>query len=372
MRKFFIFAIALVASVMAFTSCDKKDKENVNPLIGTWTATVDRGWSIIEYTLIFEETNYSLSDKNNVDTKIDVGTYDVNLEKQTGVMHQKTVTFISDVQNGTFPNEEDHPFTYSINDKTLNITIDPDEDHPMKLTLTKDSQNDPGKTEDDDEPSDINIDPAKLVNTEWRTDSCFMNGQKTQPPHLYIEILSEDAALINGENHNFAFTGNKLSCTYFEDMLFTIVEVQEGWAHVKGDNGSDIYLSQLPAKDIEAQIMDQQVSDFVGTWKFAYYAYSNNNSGYETRTAGTNPGVETWEFKADGTCIYNSWFSGETVTGTWEHSYFEIKFTKNPAIGVITEDEMITVQPLTPNWMCLYRSTNNGTQNFQWWFYRVK
>ena len=134
MKKVLFFAIALVASVMTFTSCEKKE---VNPLIGTWTATVDRDWSIIEYTLIFEETNYSLSDKNNVDTKIDAGTYDVNLEKQTGVMHQKTVTFISDVQNETFPNEEDHPFTYSINDKTLNITIDSDEDHPMKLTLTK-------------------------------------------------------------------------------------------------------------------------------------------------------------------------------------------------------------------------------------------
>lgn len=134
MKKILFFAIALVAGALAFTSCNKKE---VNPLIGTWTATVDRDWSIIEYTLIFEETNYSLSDKNNVDTKIEKGTYELNEKEGTGVLHQKTVTFISEVQNETFPNEEDHPFTYSINDKTLNITIDSDEDHPMKLTLTK-------------------------------------------------------------------------------------------------------------------------------------------------------------------------------------------------------------------------------------------
>jgi len=366
MKKFLFFAIALVASALAFTSCDKKDKENVNPLVGTWTATVDRGWSIIEYTLIFEETNYSLSDKNNVDTKIDAGTYDVNLEKQTGVMHQKTVTFISDVQNETFPNEEDHPFTYSINDKTLNITIDPDKDHPMKLTLTKDSQNDP------EEPSDIDIDPAKLVNTEWRTDSCFMNGQKTQPPHLYIRILSEDAVIMNGENHNFVINGDKMTCTFFDGMTFTFVEVKEGWAHVKGDNGSDIYLSKLPEKDIESMIMEHEASDFYGTWKLAYFTYNNHTPGYEMEREGTNPGTETWEFKADGSCVYYNWLRNETATGTWECNPYQIKFFKNPAVGtVITEDESITVQPLTPNWMCILRSPD-GWQYYYWWFVRVK
>ena len=135
MKKLLFFAFTLVASVMAFTSCDKKD--NVNPLVGTWKASVDREWSVIHYTLVVDETNYSFTDQNNVDTKIEKGTYELNEKEGTGVLHQKTVTFISEVQNETFPNEEDHPFTYSINDKTLNITIDSDEDHPMKLTLTK-------------------------------------------------------------------------------------------------------------------------------------------------------------------------------------------------------------------------------------------
>ena len=369
MKKILFFAFALVASVLAFTSCNKEDKNEPtvqNPLVGTWTATVDRGWSIIEYTLIFEETNYSLSDKNNVDTKINAGTYDVNLEKQTGVMHQKTVTFISDVQNDTFPNEEDHPFTYSIKDKTLNITIDPDEDHPMTLTLTKDSQNDP------DDPSDIDVDPKKLVNTEWRTDSCFMNGQKTQPPHLYIRILSEDAVIMNGENHNFVINKDKMTCTYFDGTVFTIVEVKEGWAHVKGDNGSDVYLSKLPEKDIESMIMEHQESDFLGTWKLAYFTYDNHNPGYEMQREGTNPGTETWEFKADGSCIYYNWLQDETVTGSWECDPYQIKFSKNPAEGIVIEaGEAITVQPLTPNWMCILRSPD-GYQYYYWWFYRVK
>ena len=222
-----------------------------------------------------------------------------------------------------------------------------------------------------EDPSDVDVDPKKLVNTEWRTDSCFMNGQKTQPPHLYIRILSEDAVIMNGENHNFVINKNKMTCTYFDGTTFTIVETQPGWAHVKGDNGSDVYLSKLPEKDIESMIMEHQASDFYGTWKLAYFTYSNNNPGYEMQREGTNPGTETWEFKADGTCVYNNWLRDETATGTWECDQFMIKFAKNPAEGtVIEEGEAITVQPLTPNWMSLYRQKNN--QEYRWWFYRVE
>lgn len=371
MKKLFIFAIALVAGALAFTSCEK---EPSNPLVGTWTyQTPVRDGQQNTYTFIFDEkNNFSFEDLyyqygSFWDGRQQTGTYDIDEAKSIVTLHYTHTKVWGRGPTHESPYEDEEQIKYEIKGDTLNVIRGYGSEYPWNEQYIRN-----GKKQDEEEPSDINIDPAKLVNTEWRTDSCFMNGEKTAPPHLFIEILSEDAVLINGENQNFTINGNKLSCTYFEDMLFTIVKVEEGWAHVKGSNGSDIYLSKLPAKDFEAQIHDQQASDFVGTWKFAYYTYSNNNSGYDVRTAGTNPGTETWEFKADGTCIYNSWFTGETVTGTWEHSYFEIKFTKNPAISVIGEDEMITVQPLTPNWMCLYRSTNGGTQNYNWWFVRVK
>ena len=135
MKKLLFFSFTLVASVMAFTSCDKKD--NVNPLVGTWKASVDREWSVIHYTLVVDETNYSFTDQNNVDTKIEKGTYELNEKEGTGVLHQKTVTFISEVQNETFPSEEDIRFKYVIKDKSLTITIGLDWERPQELTLNK-------------------------------------------------------------------------------------------------------------------------------------------------------------------------------------------------------------------------------------------
>ncbi|MBR2265376.1 MAG: hypothetical protein IJ882_01680, partial [Paludibacteraceae bacterium] len=86
MKKIFLFALALVAGVVAFTSCDKKDKENVNPLVGTWKCSVEREWSTIHYTYVFDETNFSFTDQNNVDTKIDKGTYELNQAESNGVL----------------------------------------------------------------------------------------------------------------------------------------------------------------------------------------------------------------------------------------------------------------------------------------------
>lgn len=366
MKKILFFAFALVAGVLALTSCDKN--KDVNPLVGTWKCTVDGGWSMIYYTYEFDETNYTFTDKNNVDTHIKKGIYEVNTKECTGVMHQKTVTIIDGHANQTATIEEDIRFKYEIKDKTLHLTVGLDWERPMVLTLTKDKDgdDDPG---DQDVPE---IDPSKLVNTEWRTDSCFMNGEKTQPPHLYIRILSEDAVIMNGENHNFVINKDKMTCTYFDGTVFTIVEVKEGWAHVKGDNGGDIYLSKLPEKDIESMIMEHQESDFLGTWKLAYFTYDNHNPGYEMQREGTNPGTETWEFKADGSCIYYNWLQDETVTGSWECDPYQIIFSKNPAEGTVIEaGEAITVQPLTPNWMCILRSPD-GFQYYYWWFYRVK
>ena len=365
MKKLFFFAFALVASALAFTSCNK---ENVNPLVGTWNAKVDGGWSMIYYTLVFEETNYSFSDKNDVDTRIQKGTYELNQAEGTGVLHQKTITMLDGHTNQTSPAEEDIRFKYVINGNTLTITIGLDWERPQVLTLTKD-----GKDEEDPEDPEVpEVDPKKLVNTEWRTDSCFMNGEKTAPPHVYIQIISEETVLLNGEYQNFTVNGNKLTCTYFEGTIFTLVEAKEGWAHLKADNGADIYLSKLPVKDMEDMIMEHQASDFVGTWKLAYFTYNNHTPGYEMERVGTNPGTETWEFKADGTCVYSNWFTGETVTGTWECDPYQIKFTQNPAVGVaIGEDEAITVQPLTKNWMSILRSPD-GFQYYYWWFCRVK
>ena len=376
MKKILFFALALVASVLAFVSCDKKDsKKNEptiqSPLVGTWFAS--EGSNDYFYTFNSDGSyqrvmDYYMNGRAVVAHEHIVGDGSYQIENDIVTVKIDTIRISMDGGPfGPFPGfwPAQEKIKFKVEGNKLSLIRDYGTASESTEELTQYSK----PAED---PSDVDVDPKKLVNTEWRTDSCFMNGQKTQPPHLYIRILSEDAVIMNGENHNFVINKDKMTCTYFDGTVFTIVEVKEGWAHVKGDNGSDVYLSKLPEKDIESMIMEHQASDFYGTWKLAYFTYSNNNPGYEMQREGTNPGTETWEFKADGSCVYNNWLRDETATGTWECDPYQIKFFKNPAVGtVIAEDESITVQPLTPNWMCILRSPD-GYQYYYWWFCRVK
>lgn len=136
MKKTLFFVLALVASVLAFTSCEKKDKVE-NPLVGTWKYSVDQGWSMIYYTYVFDETNYSFTDQNNVDTQIKKGTYELNQTECNGVLHQKTKTMNDGHTNQTVPDEEDIRFKYVINGNSLTITIGLDWERPSEITLTK-------------------------------------------------------------------------------------------------------------------------------------------------------------------------------------------------------------------------------------------
>lgn len=375
MKKTFLFAFALVASVLAFVACDKKDKQKdepavSSPIAGTWfTSDVENDYF---YTFNTDGSyqrimDYYMNGRAVVAHEHIVADGSYQIENDIVTVKIDTIRISMDGGPfGPFPDfwPAKEKIKFKVEGNKLSLIRDYGTASESTEVLTKYSK-------PSEDPSDVDVDPKKLVNTEWRTDSCFMNGQKTQPPHLYIRILPEDAVIMNGENHNFVINKNKMTCTYFPATTFTIVETQPGWAHVKGDNGSDVYLSKLPEKDIESMIMEHQASDFYGTWKLAYFTYSNNNPGYEMQREGTNPGTETWEFKADGTCVYNNWLRDETVTGTWECDQFMIKFAKNPAEGtVIEEGEAITVQPLTPNWMCILRSPD-GNQYYNWWFYRV-
>ena len=136
MKKTLFFVLALVASVLAFTSCEKKDKVE-NPLVGTWKYSVDAGWSMIYYTYVFDETNYSFTDQNNVDTQIKKGTYELNQTECNGVLHQKTKTMNDGHTNQTVPDEEDIRFKYVIDGNKLTITIGLDWERPIEITLTK-------------------------------------------------------------------------------------------------------------------------------------------------------------------------------------------------------------------------------------------
>ncbi|MBR0195514.1 MAG: hypothetical protein IJQ32_04675 [Paludibacteraceae bacterium] len=235
------------------------------------------------------------------------------------------------------------------------------------------------KDKKSDEPTNTeeittDVNPADYPNTMWRIDSCLAGGEKQRPPHGLIRVLNGTQATFDNDTSEYSFKDGKL---IFRGEEFTIAGLKKGWAHLQA-RGTDIYLCQLPEFDIEDQIFDIKASDFVGTWKHAYYVMdSHSMDGSSWYIEGSNPWVETWEFKADGTCIYTDVFTGTTQTGTWKWEY-GLNFVNNPlAPMLIDENDGITVQPLTKNWFQILRGDqpypgSSTTNYYYWWFYRVK
>ena len=232
-----------------------------------------------------------------------------------------------------------------------------------------DKKNEPTNT--DEITTEVN--PADYINTMWRIDSCFAEGEKQRPPHGIIRVLDNKTVVVNGDTTTYEFQDGKL---IFRGDEITIVGVKKGWAHLN-DGLTDMYLCQLPELDMADMIMEPKASDFVGTWKHAYYAMDSHSMDGSWYVEGSNPWVETWEFKEDGTCIYKDWFSGETKTGAWSWNY-GLNFVNNPLEDMLVdENDGITVQPLTKNWMQILRGYqpypgSSTTEYRYWWFYRVK
>jgi hypothetical protein len=131
-KSILFFAAVLIGALMTFglNSCDNKGG---NPLVGTWKYSTEYA----HYTYVFDDKNFTFTDTNDTDTKIDQGTYELNQAECTGVLHYKTTTFKGDGQNQSFPNEEDLRFKYEIKDKSLTLTIGLDWERPRVVTLTK-------------------------------------------------------------------------------------------------------------------------------------------------------------------------------------------------------------------------------------------
>lgn len=128
MKKILFFAIALAASVIAFTSCDKKDKENVNPLVGTWQHIEDYGDAHSEQKVIFGESNkFTYSDYKYMGGQVHYGqitqgTY--KIEKDIVTVHYAECNWTNDGKE--FNKQEDFSLAdeqiqYAISGNTLTL-----------------------------------------------------------------------------------------------------------------------------------------------------------------------------------------------------------------------------------------------------------
>ena len=241
------------------------------------------------------------------------------------------------------------------------------------LAFTSCDPNEKGNTPDN--PQEQEIKPAELIGSMWRADSVFIGGEKSPGPHFIVDVISMEKAILNGDTVSYRFEDKHLIIESRE-MDVEVTEYTGNTAKLKiTKDGIEMYVSKLPEWDMENMVLEPKSSDFVGTWKLAYYTMTAASLEGIWNTMGTNPGVETWELREDGTATYHSTFFDETVNGTWSYEYGMI-MVKNPAQSHLRdEDDRITVQPLTKNWMGFVRGEDYGGGSvtyYQWYFARVK
>ena len=198
-----------------------------------------------------------------------------------------------------------------------------------------------------DDPKEQPLNPADLVKTMWRADSVFIGGEKSPGPHFVVDIFAADKANLNGDTVSYRFEDKHLIIESRE-MDVEVSAYTGNTAKLKiTEDGIEMYVSKLPEWDMESIVLEPQTADFVGTWKL---------------------------LRADGTATYHSTFFDETVNGTWSYEYGMI-MVKNPAQSHLRdENDRITVQPLTKNWMGFVRGEDYGgsVTYYQWFFVRVK
>lgn len=149
MKKILLFAMMLVAGVMAFTGC-KKDKDKVDsPLVGTWSVweQEDMYYEITfngdgSYTYINDYYFYDQETGKKIPTPhehiVIKGSYTINGDIAT--VHNESQTLSMDggpaePSEGWQPTDEKMKF--KVEGKTLHLTRDYGTEYPWDMTLTK-------------------------------------------------------------------------------------------------------------------------------------------------------------------------------------------------------------------------------------------
>ena len=151
MKKVFLFALTLVASVLAFTACNDKKKDEptdekaaTNPIVGTWTwKTPVQDNQHSEYTVVFDEkNNFSYEDLYYQggefwDGQLKTGTYELDLEKSIGTLHYKKAKIWGRGPTQENPLDEDEQIKYELSGDTLKVTRGYGSEHTWKQQFIK-------------------------------------------------------------------------------------------------------------------------------------------------------------------------------------------------------------------------------------------
>ena len=146
MKKFFIFAIALVASVLTFTSCNPNKVDS--PLVGTWKYVTepaeDSGWYGV-YTFTFKANGtFSLIDEAHAPGSEDMydgfiwtGPYEINGDIVT--IHKEKMGELRDGKTVYYEDYEpsDEQMKFAISGDKLTLIRDYGTDYAWSAVYTK-------------------------------------------------------------------------------------------------------------------------------------------------------------------------------------------------------------------------------------------
>ena len=126
MKKFFIFAFALVVSALTFTSCNGNNPND--PLVGTWAHVEDYGDARSEQKVTFDgRDNFTYSDFKYMGDQVHYGQITKGTYKIDGDMVDIHYTGFSWTNDGEHMEEQtdfepyDDHFKYAISGNTLTI-----------------------------------------------------------------------------------------------------------------------------------------------------------------------------------------------------------------------------------------------------------
>ena len=191
-------------------------------------------------------------------------------------------------------------------------------------------KNQPDEPENDttavDPQSDIKA--SDYAGTKWRIDSCLENGAPVHGPHFFIDVKTDKEVILNGyDTTTFVFQEGFLIIhpESEEPWKVQILKATKDYAELKAQFGT-LYLSRIP--DMEGDKLTPSRQNIVGTWKWDWFYTENYHWIYEWQkwytdyTIGTTAGVETWEFREDGTLVQvntmNAMWDAKPVTIWWE------------------------------------------------------
>jgi hypothetical protein len=224
MKKLFIFAMALVGGVVAFTSCEKGPS---NPLVGTWTyQTPVRDGQQNTYTFIFDEkNNFSFEDLyyqygSFWDGRQQTGTYDIDEAKSIVTLHYTHTKIWGRSPTQESPYEDEEQIKYEIKGDTLNLIRGYGSEYPWEEQYIRNSQT---KDDDEDEPEE-----TKTFNATGELRGVMFpvhNGQQQAVITLHPKSNTVDVKFIQARMTSESETP--------QDIYIYNMPINAGEAHIK-------------------------------------------------------------------------------------------------------------------------------------------